>query len=70
MIPLIIANRDTVQIIKKIGGNDQTRRHLADLGFTPGASVTVINSLGGNLIVKIKESRVAINQELAKKIMV
>ena len=70
MIPLIIANRDTVQIIKKIGGNEETRRHLADLGFNPGASVTVINSLGGNLIVKVKESRVAINQELAKKIMV
>ena len=70
MIPLIIANRDTVQIIKKIGGNEETRRHLADLGFNPGASVTVINSLGGNLIVKVKESRVAINQDLAKKIMV
>ena len=70
MMPLILAEAEKPQIIKKIGGNDETRRHLADLGFTVGASATVINSLNGNLIVKVKESRIAINEDLAKKIMI
>ncbi|MBQ7538292.1 MAG: ferrous iron transport protein A, partial [Treponema sp.] len=58
------------QIIKKIGGSDEVKRHLENLGFTVGGSVTIVNSLAGNVIVKVKESRVAINEDMARRIMV
>ncbi|MBR4598446.1 MAG: ferrous iron transport protein A [Treponema sp.] len=70
MIPLVYADKEEEQIIKKIGGSDEVKRHLENLGFTVGGSVSVINSLGGNVIVKVKESRIAINEELARRIMV
>lgn len=70
MIPLIFSDSGDEQIIKKIGGSEEVRHHLANLGFTVGGTVTVINSLGGNVIVKVKESRIAINEEMARKIMV
>ncbi len=70
MIPLVFADSGEEQIIKKIGGSEEVRHHLANLGFTVGGTVTVINSLGGNVIVKVKESRIAINEEMARKIMV
>ncbi len=70
MIPLVFADSGKEQIIKKIGGSEEVRHHLANLGFTVGGTVTVINSLGGNVIVKVKESRIAINEEMARKIMV
>ncbi|MBQ7538748.1 MAG: ferrous iron transport protein A [Treponema sp.] len=70
MIPLVYADKEEEQIIKKIGGSDEVKRHLENLGFTVGGSVSVINSLGGNVIVKVKESRIAINEELAKRIFV
>ncbi|MDY6398194.1 MAG: FeoA family protein [Treponema sp.] len=70
MIPLIFSDSGEEQIIKKIGGSEEVRHHLANLGFTVGGTVTVINSLGGNVIVKVKESRIAINEEMARKIMV
>jgi ferrous iron transport protein A len=70
MMPLIYAEAGTPQIIRKIGGNPEMKKHLEDLGFNVGAEVSVINSLGENLIVKVKESRVAVSDELAKKIMV
>ena len=70
MIPLIFSDSVEEQIIKKIGGSEEVRHHLANLGFTVGGTVTVINSLGGNVIVKVKESRIAINEEMARKIMV
>jgi ferrous iron transport protein A len=70
MIPLIFSDSGEEQIIKKIGGSEEVRHHLANLGFTVGGTVTVINSLGGNVIVKVKESRIAINEELAKRIFV
>ena len=59
-----------VQIIKKIGGSPEVKKHLEDLGFNVGGQVSVISSLGENLIVKVKESRVAVSDELARKIMV
>jgi ferrous iron transport protein A len=67
---LVFADSGEEQIIKKIGGSEEVRHHLANLGFTVGGTVTVINSLGGNVIVKVKESRIAINEEMARKIMV
>jgi len=70
MIPLNMADTGTENIIKKIGGNPETRKFLENLGFVAGASVTVVNEIGGNLIVNVKESRVAVNREMAMKIMI
>ena len=70
MIPLVFATTGEEQIIKKIGGNDEVKRHLENLGFTIGGTVTVINSLAGNVIVKVKESRIAINEDMARRIMI
>ncbi len=70
MMPLTMADTGAENIIKKIGGNPETRKFLENLGFVAGASVTVINEIGGNLIVNVKESRVAVNREMAMKIMI
>lgn len=70
MMPLVYADTGETQIIKKIGGSPEVKKHLEDLGFNVGGEVSIINTLGENLIVKIKESRVAVSDELAKKIMV
>ena len=69
MMPLVLANVGEPQIVKRIGGNPETKRHLEDLGFTVGG-VCIVTTLGGNVIVKVKESRVAVSDELARKIMV
>lgn len=69
-MPLALANRGEANIIKKIGGTPEVKKHLENLGFVVGGDVTVVNSLGGNLIVNIKESRVALSREMAQKIMV
>ena len=69
-MPLSLADKGEEMTIKKIGGSPEIKLHLENLGFTVGGSVTVINSLGGNVIVKVKESRIAINDELARRIMV
>ena len=70
MMPLILANVGEPQIVKRIGGNPETKRHLEDLGFTVGGEVCIVTMLGGNVIVKVKESRVAVSDELARRIMV
>ncbi len=70
MMPLTYAEKGKVQIIRKIGGSPEVKKHLENLGFNVGGEVSVINSLGENLIVKVKESRVAVSEELARKIMV
>ncbi|MCR4822764.1 MAG: ferrous iron transport protein A [Treponema sp.] len=70
MIPLVFATPGEEVIIKKIGGNDEVKRHLENLGFTTGGRVIVINSLSGNIIVKVKESRIAINEDMARRIMI
>ncbi len=70
MMPLIYAEKGEPRIIKKIGGNPETRKHLEDLGFHVGGEASVVNTLGNNLIVKVKESRVAVSDELARKIFV
>ncbi len=70
MMPLVVAPVGQEQMIKRIGGNEDTRRHLEELGFVPGGYVTVVNEIGGNLIVNVKESRVAVDKQLAQKIMV
>ena len=70
MIPLSMAEIGQPQIIKKIGGNPEVRQHLETLGFNVGGEVLVVSALSGNLIVKVKESRVAVDEALARKIMV
>lgn len=69
-MPLTLAVAGEENIIKRIGGNSETKKHLESLGFVVGARVTVINEISGNIIVNIKESRVAVNRETARKIMI
>ena len=69
-MPLTMANTGEMNVIKKVGGKEDTRRFLENLGFVTGAAVTVVSAIQGNVIVNIKDSRVAINQDMAKKIMV
>ncbi len=70
MIPLVVGTIGEEQIIKKIGGNEEVKRHLNNLGFTVGSRVTIISTLAGNIIVKVKESRIALNEDLARRIMI
>ena len=70
MMPLMLAQVGEENIIKKIGGCPEVKQHLENLGFVVGGTVKVVNALGGNVIVNVKESRVAISEEMAKKIMI
>ena len=70
MMPLTLAAVGEENIIRKVGGNPEVRAHLENLGFVSGGNVTVITTMGGNLIVNVKESRVAISKEMANKIMI
>ncbi len=70
MMPLSLAQLGEENIIKRIGGSPEVKRHLENLGFVVGGEVTVVNTLGGNVIVNVKEARVAISKEMAVKIMV
>ena len=70
MMPLTMANAGEENIIKKVGGKEDTRRFLENLGFVVGAAVTVISQVEGNIIVNIKDSRVAIGKDIANKIIV
>lgn len=70
MMPLTLANTGDTNIIKKIGGKPEVKKHLENLGFVTGSEVTVISMLSGNVIVSVKETRVAISKEMAQKIMV
>ena len=70
MMPLTLASEDTVNIIRRVGGSPEVKKHLENLGFVAGGSVRIVSRLGGNVIVNVKESRVAISEEMARKIMV
>lgn len=70
MMPLTLASVGAENMIQRVGGNPAVKKHLEDMGFVAGGSVTVVSANGGNLIVSIKESRVAISREMANKIMV
>ena len=70
MMPLTLAGVGEERIIRKIGGKPQVRAHLENLGFVVGSAVTVISTIGGNVIVNVKESRIAISWEMAQKIMI
>lgn len=70
MMPLTLANSGEELMIKKVGGNPDTRKFLESLGFVTGGTVSIINEINGNVIVNVKESRVAVSKEMAMKIMV
>ena len=70
MIPLTMVHIGKANIIKKVGGNEKTRRFLGNLGFLIGTEITVLSAIGGNVIVDIKDSRIAINEDMARHIMV
>lgn len=69
-MPLSMAKAGETNVIKKVGGKEETRKFLENLGFVAGAAVTVVSEIGGNLIVNIKDSRVAIGKDMANKILV
>ena len=70
MMPLILAAAGETNTIRTVSGNPEVKKHLEDLGFVVGGEVTVVSAIGGNLIVNVKESRIAISREMAGKIMV
>lgn len=70
MMPLNFADIGVSQIVKKIGGTPEVKKHLENLGFNVGGEVSIVSMLDGNVIVKVKESRIALSDELARKIMV
>ena len=70
MMPLTLADKGAELTILKIGGNPDVKQHLENLGFNVGTTVTVINTTNGNVIVKVKESRIALGEDLARKIMI
>lgn len=69
-MPLSMLKEGEPNVIKKIGGKEETRQFLENLGFVAGGSVTVVSEIGGNLIVNVKDSRVAIGKDMANKILV
>lgn len=69
-MPLTMVPTGEPNIIKKIGGKEETRRFLENLGFVTGGMVTVVSEIGGNMIVNVKDSRVAIGKDMANKILV
>ena len=69
-MPLSMVREGELNTIKKVGGKDETRRFLENLGFVTGGSVTVVSTIGGNIIVNVKDSRVAIGKDMANRIMV
>ena len=70
MMPLCFAEIGQPQIIKRIGGSPEVKKHLEDLGFNVGGEVSIVSTLGKNLIVKVKDSRIAVSDELARRIMI
>ena len=70
MMPLSYAAPGEESVIRRIGGSPEVKKHLENMGFVVGGGVTVVASLAGNVIVNVKESRVAISEEMARKIMV
>ena len=70
MMPLTLAEVGVENIIRKIGGKQEVKAHLENLGFVVGGEVTVVSAIGGNVIVNVKDSRIAVSKEMAQKIMV
>ena len=69
-MPLTLAAPGEENLIRKVGGSPEVKKHLADLGFVAGGTVSSVTTMGGNVIVKVKEARIAISEEMARKIMI
>ncbi len=69
-MPLSLAEPGEVNIIKRIGGTPEVKKHLENLGFVAGGTVTLISKLGGSVIVNVKEARIAVSEEMARKILI
>ena len=69
-MPLTMATMGEVNKIVKVGGNEETRRFLENLGFVAGTEITIVSSIGGNLIVNVKDSRIAVNEDMARHIVI
>ena len=69
MLPLTAAKSGETLVVKKITGQDQVRQHLAELGFVVDSKITVVNQIAGNLILQVKDSRVALDKSMAARIM-
>ena len=70
MMPLSMAKPGEINYIRKITGKDEVREHLSELGFVVGASITVVSKIGGNMILQVKDSRIALDRGMANRIMV
>ena len=70
MLPLTLADPGEDLIVKNVGGLPEVKKHLENLGFVVGSEIRIVTTMGGNIIVKVKEARVAISKEMAQKIMV
>ena len=70
MMPLTMAKAGETATIRKISGKDDVRQHLAELGFVVDSDVTVVSEIGGNLIVQVKDSRIALDKTMANRIMI
>ena len=70
MLPLTLADPGEELIVKKVGGLPEVKKHLENLGFVVGSEIRIVTTMGGNIIVKVKEARVAISKEMAQKIMI
>ena len=70
MMPLSMVNAGEPSVVRKVGGKEETRRFLENLGFVNGAQVTIVSAASGNMIINVKDSRVAIGKDMANKIMV
>ena len=69
MMPLTMAKQGETVTLRKITGKDEVRQHLAELGFVVDGEVTVVSELGGNLILQVKDSRIALDRAMANRIM-
>ena len=69
-MPLTMASIGETNTIKRVSGNDETKRFLANLGFVNDAEISVVSAIGGNVIVNVKDARVAVNQDMARHIMI
>ena len=70
MMPLTMAKTGETVIIRKITGRDEVRQHLAELGFVVDSDVTVVNEVAGNLILQVKDSRIALDRAMASRVMI
>ena len=70
MMPLTLANMGEDVVIKKVGGSPDVKKHLEDLGLIAGSTVKIVNTFAGNVILDVKNSRIAVNSDMARKVMV